>query len=79
MPGLRTRKKITLEIDKFNSIIEEESNKMDVDYIGVAKSLKNMSVQPSLIANDSLHPSKRMYKIWAKKLQAKGSNHQLSS
>ena len=64
----KNSKKIAREIDEFNTLMQKSSTKMGVHYIDVTKSSKNMAVQPSLIASDSLHPSKRMYKIWAKKM-----------
>ncbi len=64
----KDREKIALEIAAFNKVVQEEAKRMNVLYVDVTKASKNMAVQPSLIASDSLHPSGRMHKIWAKKI-----------
>lgn len=68
---LRDKKKIVKELSMYNTIIEEEAKKRDVMFIEITQSSRNAAVNPSLIASDSLHPSKKMYKIWAKKISKK--------
>ncbi|TXN34342.1 SGNH/GDSL hydrolase family protein [Flagellimonas hymeniacidonis] len=67
----KDKKKIVKELNNYNSIIEEEAKKRDVLFIEITQSSKNAAVNPSLIASDSLHPSKKMYKLWAKKISKK--------
>lgn len=68
---LRDKKKIVKELNNYNTIIEEEAKKRNVMFIEITQSSRNAAVNPSLIASDSLHPSKKMYKIWAKKISKK--------
>lgn len=68
---LRDKKKIVKELGNYNAIIEEEAKKRNVLFIEITQSSRNAAVNPSLIASDSLHPSKKMYKIWAKKISKK--------
>ncbi len=67
----KDKKKIVKELNNYNSIIEEEAKKRGVLFIEITQSSKNAAVNPSLIASDSLHPSKKMYKLWAKKISKK--------
>lgn len=68
---LKDKKKIVKELNNYNTIIEEEAKKRNVMFIEITQSSRNAAVNPSLIASDSLHPSKKMYKIWAKKISKK--------
>ncbi len=67
----KDKKKIVKELNNYNSIIEEEAKKRGVLFIEITQSSRNAAVNPSLIASDSLHPSKKMYKLWAKKISKK--------
>lgn len=64
----RDTKKITREIGKYNTIIKEEVAKRNVLYIDVTKLSRQAIVDKTLIASDGLHPSKKMYKTWVKKI-----------
>ena len=66
--ALRDTKKITREIGKYNAIIKEEVAKRNVLYIDVTKLSRQAVVDKTLIASDGLHPSKKMYKTWVKKI-----------
>lgn len=68
---LRDKKKIIKELNTYNAFIEEEAKKHNVMFIDITQSSRNAALNPSLIASDSLHPSKKMYKIWAKKISKK--------
>jgi len=65
---LKNASKIAKDIAQFNSVIEAEAKKRNLTYINVTSSSKNMEVNKNLIASDSLHPSKKMYQIWAKRI-----------
>ena len=57
------------EIDEFNAINKEESLKAGANYTDVT-TISRMAIEdPSLIANDGLHPSAKMYKLWINKLE----------
>ncbi|MBT8301017.1 MAG: SGNH/GDSL hydrolase family protein [Maribacter sp.] len=65
---LKDTKKITREIGKYNAIIKAEVEKRNVLYIDITKLSRQAVVDKTLIASDSLHPSKKMYKSWVKKI-----------
>ena len=64
----KDKKKITAELKIYNEIIENECKFYGVNFIEITKASRNALVNPTLIASDSLHPSKKMYKAWAKKI-----------
>ena len=64
----RSPKQIGQEIDEYNAIAKEESLKQKVHYIDINPFSKNATINPSLIANDNLHPSGKMYTEWARLL-----------
>ena len=66
--ALRDKEKITWEIGKYNAIIKEEVAKRNVLYIDITKLSRRAIVDKTLIASDGLHPSKKMYRIWVKKI-----------
>lgn len=68
---LKDKDRIVKELKMYNTFIEEESKKMNVRYFDITPISRNASVNPSLIASDSLHPSKKMYKQWVKKISKK--------
>jgi lysophospholipase L1-like esterase len=60
----RNPEKIAKEIDLFNQINYEETQKTKARYInitGISRLAKN---NPDLIASDGLHPSGEMYRLW---------------
>ena len=67
----RDKKKIAAEIGKYNQIIKNMAKEQGVLVIDITPSTRNMAVNPNLIASDSLHPSKKMYQVWAKKIAKK--------
>jgi lysophospholipase L1-like esterase len=56
------------EIDQFNAINLEESNKAGVNYIDITPISKEAAGDLTLLANDGLHPSAKMYGLWVMKL-----------
>lgn len=58
------RKKISQEIDKFNEVNQQESQKAGVHYINVTSISRQAASDPTLLAVDGLHPSGKMYKKW---------------
>ncbi|MEO1486575.1 MAG: SGNH/GDSL hydrolase family protein [Bacteroidota bacterium] len=67
----KAKDKIVEELDAYNTFIETEAKKQKVTFIDITKMSRNAEVNKALIASDSLHPSKRMYKLWVKKIQKK--------
>ena len=62
------RNKIKEEIDQFNSVIKDVANTNDILYVDVTEISRRAFIEKDLIANDSLHPSGKMYKEWAEKI-----------
>ena len=62
------REKIAREIDAFNLVNFEESEKKGVHYVDVTGISRQASAQPNLIAGDGLHPSGTMYALWVEKM-----------
>lgn len=60
--------KIAMEIDRFNAVNKSISIQMGVDYIDITSISREPD--PSLIADDGLHPSGKQYKRWADLLSA---------
>lgn len=61
----RDTTKIATEIDAFNQVNLEESQKAGVDYVDVTPVSRRAVDDKSLIASDGLHPSGSMYAQWA--------------
>ena len=57
---------IAKEINEFNLVNREESEKAGVHYVDVMPSSREASNDISLIASDGLHPSGKMYSEWAR-------------
>jgi lysophospholipase L1-like esterase len=62
----RDREQIAQQINEFNSVNREESEKAGAHYINVTPISREAVNDPALIASDGLHPSGRMYTEWAK-------------
>lgn len=53
-----------IEIDKFNNIIKIICSEKGVDYFDITEISRWASSQSSLLVEDQLHPSKKMYQLW---------------
>ena len=62
----RDLKTISEEIDAFNQINKQETEARNVTYIDITPISRQAIKKQSLIANDGLHPSSKMYTEWAK-------------
>ena len=65
--GNRDSKKIAVEINQFNAVNREETEKAGAYYVDVTPISREAVIDPSLIASDGLHPSGKMYARWAEK------------
>jgi lysophospholipase L1-like esterase len=61
----RDSKKIATEINLFNSVNREESEKAGVYYVDITPDSRKAVTDSALIAADGLHPSGKMYAEWA--------------
>ena len=62
------REKISKEIDDFNTVLKEESEKRGIRYFNITTISRRALTDNSLIASDRLHPSGKMYKLWVDKI-----------
>jgi lysophospholipase L1-like esterase len=60
--------KVGAQIDLFNAINKEETQKLDVTYVDITPASRKASYDPSLIADDGLHPAAIMYSLWVSQL-----------
>jgi len=58
------RKQVASEIDHFNQINRQETEELEARYIDVTTISRQAFNDPSLIAEDELHPSSKMYGAW---------------
>ncbi|HEX5840601.1 MAG TPA: SGNH/GDSL hydrolase family protein [Anaerolineales bacterium] len=61
----RDRATIAREIDEFNSVNREESERAGVHYFDITPVSRRAAAEPALTAEDGLHPSGIMYTLWA--------------
>ena len=62
----KDRNIIEKEINEFNNIISQECSINDIKFFDVTQNSRTALQNKSLIAEDGLHPSKKMYKQWVK-------------
>lgn len=60
----RDPQKISEEIDLYNKINEEISKEAGVSYINITPVSRNAASDNTLLAEDQLHPSGKMYREW---------------
>ena len=63
--------KISTEIDAFNAVNKEEALKAGVGYVDITSGSRKAATDLTLLAEDGLHPSSKMYAEWAEKLSAR--------
>jgi lysophospholipase L1-like esterase len=66
--GERNQARISKEIDQFNEINSRITNQYGVKYINITDISRRGLSDPSLVANDGLHPSGKMYRLWAERM-----------
>ncbi len=64
--GKEKQSTITREIDQFNKVNREISEKFDVRYFNITPLSRLAKEDPELVAEDGLHPSGKQYRQWAK-------------
>ena len=62
------RTKVSREIDEFNSVVKEETEKRGIQFFDITEISRKSLTDESLIAYDGLHPSGKMYKLWVDKI-----------
>ena len=66
--GDRDREKIAQEIDAFNAVNREETQRAKAHYLNITDITRRSPEHPELLADDGLHPSGIMYGAWAERL-----------
>jgi len=61
----RDREKIAKEIDAFNEVNKKVTESLGATYVEITGDSRLAAKDLSLIAEDGLHPSSKMYKHWA--------------
>ena len=62
----RDRNRIKMEIDAFNAINREETDRMGARYVDVTPLSREARDDPALVAADGLHPSGKMHEAWVR-------------
>ncbi|WP_293311408.1 SGNH/GDSL hydrolase family protein [Pedobacter sp. UBA5917] len=70
----RSAETIAAEIDNFNAANQEIARSAGVSYTNITPASRNAATDKSLIADDGLHPSAKMYGQWAEALSTKVVN-----
>jgi len=63
--GGRDSKRIATEIDLFNSVNRKETEKAGAHYVNITPVSRKAINDSSLVADDGLHPSGKMYAEWS--------------
>lgn len=63
----RDREQIAKEINEFNSVNRDMAEKAEVHYVDITPVSREVANNQLLIAPDGLHPSGKMYAMWAEK------------
>jgi lysophospholipase L1-like esterase len=64
----RDREQIALEIDAFNNVKKEETEKRGILFIDITDISRLAEKDSSLLAADGLHPSGKMYALWVERI-----------
>jgi len=64
----RNRELVSRQIDEFNAVNLDETRNASAHYVDVTEISRMAMDDAELIAGDGLHPSGKMYTIWAKKV-----------
>ena len=66
--GKSKRVEISEAIDKFNAVNKSITEKLGVRYFYITDLTRKGLDDPSLVANDGLHPSGKMYSLWVDRI-----------
>jgi lysophospholipase L1-like esterase len=66
--GCGSKPEISSQIDLFNEVVKEESDKKNIAFVDITPISRQALNDSSLIAHDDLHPSGKMYELWAEKI-----------
>lgn len=66
--GIQKQKTISKEIDAFNAVNKNITEKSGVTYIDITDLTRRGLEDPELVAHDGLHPSGKMYTLWVSRI-----------
>lgn len=66
--GLKNKELISDSIDRFNVVSKNICEKYEIKYISITDISREGLNDPDLVANDGLHPSGKMYALWAERI-----------
>ena len=66
--GLSNKEKISSAIDQFNEVNKRISSQYKVKYVDITDISRTGLDRPDLVASDGLHPSGKMYALWAQRI-----------
>ena len=66
--GASNAENIGEEIDEFNAVLKRVAQDYGLSYYNITPISKMAKNDPSLVANDGLHPSGKMYKLWVEEI-----------
>lgn len=64
----RNQKQIAAQIDLFNAVSKEETEKRGILFVDITPISRQVVKDKSLVADDGLHPSGKMYQLWVEKI-----------
>jgi len=64
----RDREKIASEINAYNYVIHQETSARNILFVNITPISREALSDPTLLANDGLHPSGKMYLRWVNEL-----------
>jgi lysophospholipase L1-like esterase len=70
--GKPKQEKISKELDEYNNISREITEKYKVKYIYITDISRKGFEDPALVASDGLHPSGKQYGLWVQKIISEG-------
>lgn len=59
---------IRLEIDAFNAVYRRIAEEFEVDFYNITTISREAAGNPELVADDNLHPSGLMYRLWVEEI-----------
>ena len=62
--GASNSEEIGMEITAFNAVFEKVATQFELPFYNITSISKMAKSDRSLVANDGLHPSGKMYKLW---------------
>ncbi|HET7360689.1 MAG TPA: SGNH/GDSL hydrolase family protein [Salinimicrobium sp.] len=66
--GASNAEEIGKEIEKFNAVLRMVAEDFDLPFYNITPISKKAKTQPDLVADDGLHPSGKMYRLWVEEI-----------